>query len=100
INEKQFNTIMGYIEKTKSEGAKLLHGGKRITGGNFDKGFYIEPTAFEITPDNTIFHEEIFGPVVGITRFKSEEEAISLANNSIYGLAGAVWSKNHDRAKN
>lgn len=100
INEKQFNTIMGYIEKTKSEGAKLLHGGKRITGGSFDKGFYIEPTAFEITPDNTIFHEEIFGPVVGITRFKTEDEAVALANNSIYGLAGAVWSKNHDRAKN
>lgn len=98
INEKQFNTIMGYINKTSSEGAKLLQGGKRITGGVFDKGFYIEPTAFEITPDNTIFHEEIFGPVVGITRFKSEDEAISLANNSIYGLAGAVWSKNHDRA--
>lgn len=99
INEKQFNTIMGYIEKSKSEGAKLLHGGKRLTGGVFDKGFYIEPTAFEITPDHTIFHEEIFGPVVGITRFNSEEEAINLANNSIYGLAGAVWSKNHERAQ-
>lgn len=101
INEKQFNTIMGYIEKTKSEnGTKLLCGGERITEGDFSKGYYIRPTAFEITPDNTIFHEEIFGPVVGITKFKSEKEAIELANNSNFGLAGAVWSKDTDRARN
>lgn len=100
INEKQFNTVMGYIEKSKKEGAKLLYGGKRLTGGVFDKGFYIEPTAFEITTDHTIFHEEIFGPVVGITKFKTEADAIALANNSIYGLAGAVWSKDHAKAQN
>lgn len=99
INEKQFKTVMGYIEKSKAEGAKLLHGGKRLTGGIFDQGFYIEPTAFEITPDHTIFHEEIFGPVVGVTKFKTHENAIALANNSIYGLAGAVWSKDQQKAK-
>jgi aldehyde dehydrogenase (NAD+) len=99
INEKQYNTIMSFINKTKDEGAKLICGGNRITGSDFDRGYFIEPTAFEITPDNTIFHEEIFGPVVGITKFKTHEEAITLANNSTYGLAGAVWSKNHDKAK-
>ena len=99
INEKQFNTVMGFINKTKEEKATLLTGGNRITGGDFDKGYYIEPTAFEITPDHTIFHEEIFGPVVGLTKFKTEEEAISLANNSKYGLAGAVWSKDPEKAK-
>ena len=99
INENQFKNVMNYIDITKKEGAKLLFGGQRITGGDLDKGYYIAPTAFEITPDNTIFHEEIFGPVVGITRFKNIEEAISLANNSIYGLAGAVWSKDTEKAK-
>jgi acyl-CoA reductase-like NAD-dependent aldehyde dehydrogenase len=99
INENQFKNVMNYIDITKKEGARLLFGGQRITGGDLDKGYYIAPTAFEITPDNTIFHEEIFGPVVGITRFKNIEEAINLANNSIYGLAGAVWSKDVEKAK-
>lgn len=99
INEKQFDTIMGYINKTKEEGANLVFGGERVTGGDFDKGYYITPTAFEITPDNTIWHEEIFGPVVGITKFSTTEEAINLANNSVYGLAGAVWSKDHLKAE-
>ncbi len=99
INEKQFNTIMNYIQTSKNEGAKLIYGGEREVGGAFDKGYYIKPTAFEITPDNTIWHEEIFGPVVGITKFKTEDEAIELANNSIYGLAGAVWAKDENKAR-
>lgn len=99
INQKQFNTIMNFIELSKKEGARLLCGGERVTGGEFDKGHYIKPTVFEVTPDNTIFKEEIFGPVLAITPYKTEEEAISLANNSIFGLAAAVWSKNIDHAK-
>ncbi len=100
VSEKQFNTVMNYINKTKEEGATLIAGGERATDNGLDKGFYVKPTAFEITPDNTIWHEEIFGPVVGITKFKTEEDAIAMANNSIYGLAGAVWSKNEERALN
>jgi acyl-CoA reductase-like NAD-dependent aldehyde dehydrogenase len=99
INEKQFNTIMGYINTSHQEGAKLLYGGKRITGGEFDKGFYIQPTLFEVGPDNTIFNEEIFGPVLAITPVKNEAQAISLANKSIYGLAAAVWSTHPERAR-
>ena len=99
INEKQFNSIMGFINTSKKEGAKLLFGGDRVTGSDFDKGYYIQPTLFEVTPDNTIFNEEIFGPVLAITPVKNEAEAIKLANQSIYGLAGAVWSKNPERAK-
>lgn len=98
VSEKQMNTILGFIETTKKENAKLISGGARITSGDYAKGFFIEPTAFEITPDNTIFHEEIFGPVVGITKFRTIDEAILLANNSKYGLAGAVWSKDHTKA--
>jgi aldehyde dehydrogenase (NAD+) len=98
INKKQFDTIMGYIETSKKEGAKLIFGGERVTGGEFDKGYYIKPTLFEVTPDHTIFREEIFGPVLAITPVKNEAEAIKLANQSHYGLAGAVWSKNPERA--
>lgn len=99
INQKQAERILGYIEKSKKEGARLLFGGERLKGGLYDKGAYLAPTAFEITPDHTIFHEEIFGPVVGISQFSSEEEVIKLANRSTYGLAAAVWSKDHHRAK-
>lgn len=99
INQKQFDRIMNYVQISKKEGAKLLYGGERATGGDLDKGYYIKPTLFEVTPDHTIFNEEIFGPVLGITPVKNEQEAIKLANKSIYGLAGAVWSKNAERAK-
>ncbi len=98
INKKQFDSIMNYIEVSKNEGAKLLFGGARATGGELDKGYYIQPTLFEVSSDNTIFNEEIFGPVLGITPFKTEAEAVKLANNSVYGLAGAVWSKDKDHA--
>lgn len=99
VSEKQLKSIMNYISKTKEEGARLLAGGNTITTGEFAKGYFIEPTVFEITSANTIFHEEIFGPVVGVTKFKTQEEAVTLANNSKYGLAGAVWSKDHSKAK-
>ncbi|HXH74440.1 MAG TPA: aldehyde dehydrogenase family protein [Bacteriovoracaceae bacterium] len=100
INQKQADSILGYIASAKKDGGKLLFGGDRLTGGEFDKGYYIKPTLFEVTPDNTIFNEEIFGPVLAITPVKNEDEAVKLANKSIYGLAGAVWSKNPERAKN
>lgn len=99
VSEKQLKTILGYIEKTKSEGGELLYGGKQLTEGEFKNGYFVEPTAFLINQNHTIFKEEIFGPVVGITKFKTTEEAVALANNSHYGLAGAVWSKNHETAR-
>lgn len=98
INEKQYNTIMSYINKTKDEKAPLLCGGQRLEtlhdGSSAANGYYIAPTVFEITADNTIFAEEIFGPVVGVTKFKTTQEAIELANNSNYGLAAAIWTQN------
>lgn len=98
VSEKQLNTIMNFIEKTKKEEATLLCGGSRIATGEFKNGFFIEPTAFLVSPKNTIFHEEVFGPVVGITKFKTIEEAVTLANDSKYGLAGAVWSNDNEKA--
>lgn len=100
INKRQFDRIIDYIQETKNEGANLLAGGNRLTGKELDKGYYIAPTLFEITPQNTIFQEEVFGPVAGITKFSTDQEAIDLANNSIYGLAGAIWSTDESRAQN
>ncbi|KAI8393966.1 aldehyde dehydrogenase [Radiomyces spectabilis] len=95
INKSQFEKILNYIEIGKQEGAKLVYGGKRL--GN--RGYYIEPTVFTNCHNNMrIMREEIFGPVVAIGTFKTVEEAIELANDSDYGLAGGVYTTNLDTA--
>lgn len=98
INQRQFDRIINYIQITKNEKATLLYGGERLVGGDFDKGYYIKPTIFEVTPENTIYKEEVFGPVLAVIPFKTEEEVVQLANSTIYGLAAAVWSSSSDRA--
>ncbi|KAI9004509.1 putative Iad1-indole-3-acetaldehyde dehydrogenase [Hyaloraphidium curvatum] len=94
VDEIQFNSIMKYIETGKSEG-KLVTGGKR----HGDKGFFIEPTIFTDVPDSAkIMREEIFGPVVAVNTFKDEAEIIKRANDTTYGLAAAVFTKDLNRA--
>lgn len=91
VDNIQYEKILGYIEKGQKEGATLLCGGKaqKIDG----KGYFIEPTAFENVKANaTIAQEEIFGPVLSIIDFETEEEAIAIANNSDYGLAAGLWT--------
>ena len=97
INKKQFDSVMGYIKTGKDEGAEILTGGNKYG----DKGFYIEPTVF-VNCNNKmkISQEEIFGPVVTLLKFKDDDEAVKIANDSIYGLGGAVWSGNDERALN
>ncbi len=94
VTEKHMNTVLSYIEKGKAEGATLVCGGFRYTEGECAKGYYVRPTIFDnCTSDMTIVKEEIFGPVVTVQTFKTQEEAIALANDTPYGLAGAVFTK-------
>ena len=91
--------MRGYINKGIEEGAKLVAGGPDAPEG-LDKGFFVQPTVFsDVTPDMTIAKEEIFGPVLSIIPYDTEEEAIEIANGTPYGLAGAVWSGDTERAE-
>ena len=88
-----------YIQKGIDGGAKLLTGGPEQPEG-LEKGYYVKPTVFSnVTNDMTIAQEEIFGPVLSIIAYDTEEEAIQIANDTIYGLAGGVWSGDKDRAQ-
>ena len=99
VSKEQMDKILSYIEKGKAEGARLVCGGERNTEGDLAKGYYIRPTIFaDCTDDMTIVKEEIFGPAVTIQTFKTEEEAIAMANNTDYGLAGAVYTADGSRA--
>ena len=99
VSEEQMNKVLTYIETGKAEGASLICGGERYTENGCEKGFYIRPTIFDgCTSEMTIVREEIFGPVVTIQTFMSEDEAISMANDTEYGLAGAVFTSDITRA--
>ena len=96
ISANQRERVEGYIAKGKSEGAKLVAGGSRP---DFSKGYFVQPTVFaDVESRMTIAQEEIFGPVLSILPYDSEEQAVEIANDTIYGLAGGVWSGDPERA--
>ncbi len=98
VSLRQQKSVSTYIQSGISEGATLVSGGLGMPEG-ISKGYYVKPTIFaNVSPDMKIWKEEIFGPVLVITTYKSEEEALTLANDSIYGLSGGVWSKDEERA--
>ena len=98
ISAKQRERVLGYIEKGKAEGAKVALGGGRPA--HLDKGFYVEPTVFvDVDPDSTIAQEEIFGPVLAVIPFEDDDDAVRIANNSIYGLSGGVQAGSIERAR-
>jgi aldehyde dehydrogenase (NAD+) len=94
VDQAQLDTILSYIGVGKAEGAELLTGGARPTGGDYDKGFYVEPTVFGgVTRSMRIAQEEIFGPVVGVIRVSSFEEAMDIANDVEFGLSASIITK-------
>jgi acyl-CoA reductase-like NAD-dependent aldehyde dehydrogenase len=99
VSDVQRERVREYIEKGVAEGAKLVAGGPEAPEG-LERGYYVKPTVFsEVTPEMTIAQEEIFGPVLAIMPYEDEEDAVAKANDTVYGLAGGVWSGDEERAK-
>jgi aldehyde dehydrogenase (NAD+) len=97
ISKRQQQRVLGYIEKGKKDGARLVTGGG--VPRHLAKGFYVEPTLFaDVDPDSAIAQEEIFGPVLCVMPFADDDDAVRIANNSVYGLSGAVSSASEERA--
>ena len=97
VNESQFNKIQDLIQKGIDEGARLVAGGTGRPDG-LNRGFFVKPTVFaDVTPDMTIAREEIFGPVLSIMKFDSEEQAVQIANDTVYGLTNYVQSQDGER---
>jgi acyl-CoA reductase-like NAD-dependent aldehyde dehydrogenase len=96
VSEPQLNRILGFVDTGVAEGATLVAGGRRVMVDS--GGYFIEPTIFgDVEPGMRIAQEEIFGPVLAVLRFSDAEEAVTVGNATIYGLAAGIWSKDVDK---
>lgn len=100
VSKDQYNKILNYIDIGKQEGADVLIGGEAYDNSVHPNGFYIKPTVFSGNNNMRIFQEEIFGPVVGVTTFKDEAEAIKISNDTLYGLGAGVWTRDLHQMQN
>ena len=97
-SSEQMEKILSYFDIGRKEGAEVLIGGERnMLEGQYAGGYYIKPTVFKGHNKMRVFQEEIFGPVVSVTTFKTDEEALSIANDTLYGLGAGVWSRDANR---
>lgn len=97
VSERQMNTALDYIATADSQGARRVLGGQRVRKDS--GGFYVEPTIFDrVEADHTLAREEVFGPVLGVMTFDGEDEAVALANDTVYGLAAGLWTSDINRA--
>ena len=97
-SSEQLEKILSYIDIGRKEGAEVLAGGSRAhLGGDLEEGYYVQPTVFKGHNKMRIFQEEIFGPVVSVTTFKTDDEALELANDTLYGLGAGLWSRDANR---
>jgi aldehyde dehydrogenase (NAD+) len=99
ISQEQMDRVLGYIEKGRAEGNEVLAGGGRALYGGEERGFWVQPTIFGgVKANHVIAQEEIFGPVLAAMTFSDDDEAIAIANDTIYGLAAGVWTQNVKKA--
>jgi aldehyde dehydrogenase len=95
----QLEKILSYVKIGKDEGARVLAGGERsVLSGELSEGYYVQPTILEGHNKMRVFQEEIFGPVVSVTKFKDDAEALAIANDTLYGLGAGIWTRDGTRA--
>lgn len=98
VSRQQLEKVSSYVDIGIAEGAEVLIGGKRAhVGGDFSDGYFFEPTVLRGTNDMRVFQEEIFGPVLAVTTFRDEAEALEIANDTLYGLGAGVWTRDGNR---
>jgi aldehyde dehydrogenase len=97
-SSEQLEKILSYIDIGRQEGAQVLTGGSRnLLPGDLAGGYYVKPTVFKGHNKMRVFQEEIFGPVVSVATFKDDDEALSIANDTLYGLGAGIWSRDANR---
>jgi NAD-dependent aldehyde dehydrogenases len=93
VSQSQLGSVLSAIEQARAQGGRVVRGGERLTAEPLDRGFYVDPTLVEVSPDTALWREEVFGPVLAITTTRDLDSAIDLVNDSPYGLSAAIFTR-------